>query len=190
MKKHAGIEKWASGALGVVSLLLAVYMVNQLRNTHHRLARTDPGPKAAAHAHPVRVRSRAADELSRYDPLVNLEVLKELDSRPLPETKRSLFSFVEPPPPPAPPISPVLTQTAAAAPPPPPPPPPIQVKIVGYNESPGGPKRAIASYKDEVQMVQEGDVVGLRYRILKITSVAVLVEDATSHETTQLPIPQ
>ena len=184
MKMPAGIEKWGSGVLGVVSLLLAANLVNQFRHTRPGIVQAAPGhktaPKAGAEG---KVPSHAADDLSAYDPAVHLEALKELDARPLPDTSRSLFSFVEPPPPPAPPPSPGQVQA-------PPAPPPVQMKIMGYNEMPGGVKQAFASYQDQMVVVQEGDVVGSRYKVLKITPMAVVVEDATSHETTELPVPQ
>jgi len=193
MKMPAKIEKWGTGILGVVSLLLVAHLASQLRPTHPRTQQPARGHNAAK-AHAGRGESRPSTDLSKYDPTLNLDALRELNARPLPDAKRSLFSFVEPPPPPSPPPSPLLTQTQAQAeappPPPPPPPPPIQMKIMGYNEMPGRERHAFASYQDQLQVIQEGDVVGSRYKILRITPMAVLVEDATSHQTTQLPVPQ
>lgn len=194
MKMPAAIEKWGPGVLGVMSLLLLANLANQFRHAHPLIALPAPenaGPSRAVKAGGL---SHAADDLSQYDPMVNLDSLKKLDTRPLPDIPRSLFSFVEPPAP-APPAavtSPLLAQTEALAAPaiPPPPPPPIQMKIMGYNEMAGRQKCAFASYQNQEEVVQEGDVVGSRYKILKITPLTVLVEDATSHQTTQLPIPQ
>jgi Tfp pilus assembly protein PilP len=61
---------------------------------------------------------------------------------------------------------------------------------MGYNEAPGGQKEAFVSYEDQAIVVHEGDVVGSKYKVLKITSTAITVEDATSHQTTDLPFPQ
>jgi hypothetical protein len=116
---------------------------------------------------------------------VHLEALKELDARPLPDTERNPFDFVVPPPE-------VTPQQLAAAqqPPPPPPPPPVPLKPMGYNEMPGGVKEAFVSLEDQVVVVHEGDVVGSKYKILKITPSVVTVEDASSHQVADLPIPQ
>jgi hypothetical protein len=61
---------------------------------------------------------------------------------------------------------------------------------MGYNKSSEGQTWAFASYQDDVQMVRDGDVVGSRYKILKITPLAVMVEDATSHQVTELAVPK
>jgi hypothetical protein len=116
--------------------------------------------------------------------MVHLEALEELDARPLPDTERDPFEFAA-----QPPVTPQQL-AAAAQPPAPPPPPPVLLKPMGYNEMPGGVKEAFASLEDQVLVVHEGDVVGSRYKILKITPSVVTIEDATSHQVVDLPIPQ
>ena len=127
---------------------------------------------------------RAADDLARYNSVVNLETLKELDARPLSGLDRNPFDFVAPP---APMVKP--GQAAAAPPVAPPPPPPVLLKPMGYNEMPGGGKAALTTLDDQVYVVHEGDVVAARYKILKITPTTLTVEDATSHQTVDLPFP-
>jgi hypothetical protein len=185
MKLPSGIEKWATAVLGVVSVLLLAHLVSQFRGARARASQTVPAPAKAAGAHTGQGSTRSSDDLARYDPVVHLEALKELDARPLPDTERSPFDFVEPPPPEMTP-----QQLAAQAAPPPPPPPPVLLKPMGYNEMPGGVKEAFASLEDQVLVVHEGEVVASRYKILKITPSVVTVEDAISHQVVDLPIPQ
>ncbi len=55
---------------------------------------------------------------------------------------------------------------------------------------PGGVKEAFATLEDQVFVVHEGDVIASKYKILKITPLVVTVEDASSHQIVDLPIPQ
>jgi hypothetical protein len=193
MKLPAGIEKWGSGVLGVVSLLLTVNLVMHFRST--RAADIRPHPAVPRAARAERAAPRAADDLAQYDPVVNLETLKELDARPLSGLDRNPFEFVMPP---ASVVKPGQAVAAVGAPPVlPPPPPPVLLKPMGYNEMPGGGKQAIVSYgplatispDDQTFVVREGEVVMSRYKILKISPTALTVEDATTHQILDLPFP-
>jgi hypothetical protein len=192
MKLTGHIEKWGAGILGAVSLVLVAHLVvqyNQGRagDTRHRArtpvpakANTPPGSKVAVG------KQKISDELSRYDPLVNLDLLKEFENRPLPELNRNPFEFVMA----RAPALPVQTAGAApAAPPQPPPPPPVTLKPMGYSEGKGGVKEAMVSDEDQVFVVHEGDSVGTRYKVIKITPTVITVEDATLHQTVDLPVP-
>ena len=184
MKLPAGIEKWGSAALGVVSVLLLVNLVSQFRGTRARESHPLPASPRAARVRAEQGSSRSADDLARYDPVVHIEALKELEARPLPDTERNPFDFVAPPP------EVIPAQTVAAQSSAPPPLPPVLLKPMGYNEMSGGVKEAFASFEDQVFVVHEGDVVASKYKILKITPLVVTVEDASSHQVVDLPIPQ
>jgi hypothetical protein len=185
MKLPAQIEKWGSGVLGVVSVLLLANLVSQFRGTRARESPSLAAPSRGARVRAEKGSSRSADDLARYDPVAHLEALKELDARPLPDTERNPFDFVAPP---APEVT--AEEQAAAQPSAPPPPPPVLLKPMGYNEMPGGVKEAFASYEEQVFVVHEGEVVASKYKILKITPLVVTVEDVTSHRIVELPIPQ
>jgi hypothetical protein len=145
----------------------------------HTKAGVQAGAKAAAE------KQKATDELSRYNSVVKLDLLKEFEERPLPELKRNPFEFVTVPTP----VSPV--QTAGQAPAPAPPtPPPVTLKVMGYSEGVGGVQEAMVSEEDQVFVVHAGDSVGGRYKVIKITPTAVTIEDATAHQTVDLPVPQ
>jgi len=128
--------------------------------------------------------AKTKDEFARYDPSLNVDVLKDVLSRPLPQPTRNPFELKAAP----------KTVTNVPEPPPqpqaPPPPPPIPLKAVGYSEKPGGVKEAYVSDDQEVYVVHEGEEFGKRYRAVKITPQQIEVEDQTGHQTEQLAIPQ
>jgi hypothetical protein len=187
MKISAKVQKWASVVLGVVSLLLAVNLVIKIRalnikapNPHavHIVYRT-PTTKSS----PTRT-----DDLTKYDPVVHVEILKQCDARPLPDLYRNIYDFVAPPAPVVPPLQVAVVQPVVT--PPPPPPPPVLLKPVGYNGMEEGGDTALTILDDQVYLVREGDVVGARYKILRIQSTGVTVQDAATHRTVNLPFPQ
>jgi hypothetical protein len=201
MKATGRIQKWVAGALGVVFLALLVNLVLQFSRLGHGEAHPRVAASPVGNATPPPAPRRATattsgkqkvpDELSRYDPMVNLDLLKEFQDRPLPELDRNPFQFVESPAK----VSPNRSATAAtaatgAAAAPPPAPPPVSLKPMGYTEGTGGIKEAMVSDEDQVFVVHEGDSVGTRYKIIKITPTMITVEDATLHQTVDLPIPQ
>ena len=191
MKATGHFEKWGAVVLGVVSFALLVNLLLHINRGHagdtrprattppRAKATTLPGPKAPAG------KQRVSDELSRYNPVVKLDLLKELEERPLPELDRNPFEFV------AAPAHAAPGQTAAAGPAAaqPTPPPPVTLKPMGYSEGKGGVKEAMISDEDQVFVVHEGDSVGTRYKVIKITPTVITVEDATIHQTVDLPVP-
>lgn len=184
MKDTGHLEKWASGILGAVCLLLAL---NLMFRTGARAGASRPtiGSNASAQSRRLdRVTLKSDDDLARYDPVVKLDLLKDLLDRPLPHLDRNPFEF------PASRVAPAPPPTAAPAPPAPPAPPPMPLKAMGYSEKAGGVHEAYVSDDDQVYVVHEGDVVANKYRITKITPAAVEVVDETSNRTVQLSIPQ
>lgn len=191
MKATGHIEKWGVGILGAISLALLVNLVLHFSRAGAGNARPLPTKSSTAKrpafpsAKGSAGKQKVPDELSRYDPIIKLDLLKELEGRPLPELARNPFEFVAPPPK----VSPTQTATAAGAAPQPPPPPPVSLKPMGYTEGKGGSKEAMVSDEDQVFVVHEGDSIGTRYKVIKITSTVITVEDATIHQTVDLPFP-
>jgi hypothetical protein len=198
MKASGPMQKWGVGVLGVVSLVLLVNLVLQFTRTltaGNARPRTMTLPTAKRPSRPAAKGSarkqKTSDELSRYDPMVKLDLLKELEARPLPELERNPFEFPKPP---AVVLSPTQTASIASAvppsAPPPPPPPPVSLKPMGYSTGTGGVKEAMVSDDDQIFVVHEGDSVGTRYMVIKITPTVISVEDAITHQTVDLPVPQ
>lgn len=184
MKLPPGIDKWGSAVLGVGSALLVANLVAQYRGMQPGNSRAHPAPASASSTRAGKGSSHATDDLAQYDPTVHFAALKALDSRPLPDEDRNPFEFVggaapAPPQPPAPP------PTA-----PPLPPPPLPLKAMGYNELPGGKKEAMVTYNDDLEMVHEGDMIGTRFKVVKINPTSIVVDDGDTHKTIDLPFPQ
>jgi hypothetical protein len=188
MKLTGHVEKWAAGVLGAVSLILVSNLVLQFDGV--RAGNPHPAPATNVPARQGRLEGsapRVPDELARYDPSVRLDWLKEFAGRPLPELARNPFEFETQPTAPAPPTG---APTAAPAAPPPAAPPPPPLKPMGYSEKAGGVREAYVADEEQVYVVHEGDPVGKKYKVIKIAPNMVTVEDDTSHQTFELPIPQ
>ena len=99
------------------------------------------------------------------------------DTRPVPNPLAGRMIGPEEPPKPVPP-------------PPPPPPPAIPLKFYGYvtNASNKGPRRAFFLEGDDIHVVNEGDTVKRRYRIVRIGVNSVVVEDTDFHSQQTLPL--
>lgn len=184
MRGRSQREKWAIGFLGIVCLLLVLNLVLRTGVKAGASRAIRPGRGSPAASRSPALSERVADELARYDPGVRLDLLKELQSRPLPKLARNPFEF-ETRPAVAQPTTPA---PAASAPPAPPAPPPL--KAVGYTEKAGGVKEAIVSDDQEIYIVHEGESFAKRFRVLKISPAAIEVDDETTHQTIRLPIPQ
>ena len=198
MKITGQIEKWGAGALVASSLVLVVILtlhhnpeqMGKPRGEAKIRTRTAAVPASKSVRGEPKV--KVNDELSRYDPHVELDLLREFDSRPPLELKRSPFDFGGVPVP----VAPVLTaaavpsaaELAAAA--PPPPPPPVTVKPMGYSLVDGQVKGAIVSDEDQIFVVNVGGSVGSRYKVTGITPTTITIEDANPHRIVDLPIPQ
>jgi hypothetical protein len=184
MKLPAGINKLGIAALGVVCLLLVVNLVAQYRGMQPRHSSANSASTSGSTPREGQGASHATDDLAQFDPSVHFAALKTLDSRPLPDEDRNPFEFVGGAPPQ------VVKKDAPPPPSPPPPPPPPPLKAVGYNELPGGKKEAMVTFNDDLEVVHEGDMIGTRFKIVKITPNMVVVEDDTTHQSLELPFPQ
>ncbi len=184
MKIPAGINKWGSAGLAAVCLLLVANLVAKYREWQPVHSPVKAAVVSASPAPSDKGPSQATQDLLRYDSTIHFDVLKKLDSRPLPDADRNPFDYVGG----AGPIAPsgtAVPQRAANAPPPPPPPP---IKAVGYNELPGGKKEAMVTYNEDLVVVHEGDMVGNKFKVLKIDPTVIVVEDGESHKTIELPL--
>ena len=189
MKKREQLSKWAVGVLGVVCLVLLVNLVRSFRQVRAGAARAAGSVTVAAGKTQARSEAPAGvSGLSRYDPGLNLELLKKVQSRPWSPVGRDPFSFQSPTAPQ--PTASAAPQAAAQAPAPPAPPPPAPLKAVGYSDMPGGVREAYVSYEDQVYSVQEGDTIAGKFKVLKVSPTQVEVEDASSKEKVKLPITQ
>ncbi len=184
MKLTSHIERIASGILGAVCLLLLVNLVLHFGGVRAGGTRPTVSTGVPPMSRGQALSRRTLDDLSRYDPVVKLDVLEELQSRPLPQFSRNPFALETPR---------AAAVPAAAAPPAPSEPagpPPVPLTSLGFAEKAGGVREAYVSDGEEIYVVHEGDTFAKRFKVLKITPSFVEVEDEALRRTIQLPIAQ
>jgi hypothetical protein len=69
-------------------------------------------------------------------------------------------------------------------------PPPITLKFFGFANRPGEPKRVFLVQGDDVFIAGEGDIVNRRYRVLRISTASVDIEDVLTNNRQSIPLTQ
>lgn len=189
MKLSSRAEKWGTGLLGLVSLVL---LVNLFIPSGTRVGASRPATPPTAARREGGSQAPAANkgfgDLVRYDPTVHLDTLKEIRERSLPELNRNPFEF----PPERPPereIAGTPTSTGPGA-PSAPPVPRVPLKALGFTEKSGGMREAIVTDDDQIFIVHEGETFARRFRVVRISPTMVELEDDTTHQSIRLPISQ
>jgi len=83
---------------------------------------------------------------------------------------------------------PVVPVVHDNTPPPPPPPPPIPLKFYGFSGNKSGPKQVFLSKGDDIFIAKEGQVIDRRYKIIKIGTTSIEVEDVLTNNRQTLPL--
>src|SRR5579863_1770594 len=192
MNKKAKIEKWVAAGLGAVLLLIVVRFVSQSTGVNAGGGRP-AAPSARAGAPQERTAARRSGDPSGdpsgFDSMLQLDVLKDVNQRPLPDLPRSPFDFA--PTPEELQAKKVAAEMAKNPPPPPkPPPPPTNPRPLGYQQDEKGKFEAYLTDDQDNYVVQEGQEFAKRFKVLKISSSLVEIEDETYHQTVQLPFAQ
>jgi hypothetical protein len=128
--------------------------------------------------------------LASLDPTLHPEIMHQAESLEYTGKGRNIFSQFSAPPDIPKPIAPIRNANLNTGPPPPPPPPPINLGFYGYAAEKTGQKQVFLLHGDDIFIASEGDVVDRRYRVVKIGTVSVQVEDIPYHNTQTLPLRQ
>jgi hypothetical protein len=72
----------------------------------------------------------------------------------------------------------------------PPPPPPINLKFFGFANKAGEPRKIFLSRGEDIWVAKEGEVVDRRYKVVKINSTSVEIEDVLSNNRQSIPLTQ
>jgi hypothetical protein len=149
---------------------------------------TPPAPRRNGKAARSGAVRRPAGESHSLDPTLRYDWLKASEDTEYKGSGRNIFEaqiFIPKPKfRPAPPPPPVVQQGPVL----PPPPPPIPLKFFGFASKPGEPKRVFLSQNEDVFIGGEGDVVDRQYRILRISPMAVEVEDVLNNNRQEIPL--
>ncbi len=147
--------------------------------------------------HPVLHSKRPEDRIdpARIDPTLRLDLLAKVQNAEAAGPGRNVFQFGPPPVKPLPPEPKIVLNQPPAkvepAPPPPgpPPPPPINLRYYGFTSVPGSTaKTAFFLDGEDILVAKEGDTVKRRYRVVRIGSNSVVMEDTESKHQQTLPL--
>jgi hypothetical protein len=128
--------------------------------------------------------------LAALDPTLHPEIMRSAESLEYTGHGRNIFSQFSAPPVIPKPIAAIRQAKIDTGPPPPPPPPPINLGFYGYAAETTGQRQVFLLHGDDIFIASEGDVVDRRYRVVKINSASVQVEDIPYHNTQTLPLRQ
>ena len=78
----------------------------------------------------------------------------------------------------------------ATGPPPPPPPPPINLTFYGFASKPGELKKVFLKQAEDIFVAREGDIVDRRYKVMRISAMAVEIEDVQTNNRQSIPLTQ
>jgi hypothetical protein len=192
MKNRTHIEKIGIAALAGLCVFLVFKLVSEIMGSPAGGGK--PETKVSAQA-PKPAPANNAAKKSTSPPnsgsAVQVQPLDEYRPKPLQDLGRNPFDFGPPPLTPAQKAMQAaraaaggaMTASTTAG------PPGIPLRAIGYSEKHGvGPEAYLVDTND-VYIVHDGDLVSKRFRILKITSLIVEVQDGASGEKAQLPIP-
>lgn len=152
-----------------------------------------PGPSRAASTPQLPETPYAHEAIkvassSPLDPTLHPEIMEQAESLEYTGNGRNIFSPFSAPPVIPKPVAPVRITPVNTGPPPPPPPPPINLRFYGYAAERDGHKQVFLLQGDDIFIAKEGDVVDRRYRVAKIGTTSVQVEDLPYHNIQTLPL--
>lgn len=198
-------KTYLAGGLGLVMLILLVRFLWQnfgpspsapapaapIVTTTSRYATGSSGGETAQESTPLYAhQATKVGGLASLDPTLHPEIMRQTESLEYTGTGRNIFSQFSTPvaiPKPIAPIRQAQMNTGPAA---PPPPPPINLGFYGYAAEKTGQKQVFLLHGDDIFIASEGDVVDRRYRVVKINTASVQVEDIPYHNTQTLPLRQ
>ncbi len=194
---------YLAGGLGVVMLILLGRFLWQ--NFGPSPAPAAPPPTVVTAPRTAAPPARSADSgtaspfartavkvsgLAALDPTLHPELMRQAESLAYTGNGRNIFSQFSAPAEIPKAIAPIRNATVNTGPPPPPPPPPITLGFYGYAAEKTGQKQVFLLHGDDIFIASEGDVVDRRYRVVKIGTASVQVEDIPYHNTQTLPLRQ
>jgi hypothetical protein len=187
----------AAIALMVLAVLLIGRMLFSSGESSSVAATSSPAASSLPIAPPARVvhvrpgaQQKAAHVARSLDPTLRYDWLKASEDTEYRGKGRNIFraeaeipKIIQ---------QPVTTQKGpdTAGPPQPPPPPPINIKFFGFANKPGESKKIFLSQGEDVFIAAEGDIVDRRYKVLRITPMAVEIEDVLNNNRQSIPLTQ
>ncbi|HET7101028.1 MAG TPA: hypothetical protein VFJ52_07755 [Terriglobia bacterium] len=190
MKNRTKAEKIGVALMAGFCLLLVYKLVSELMGNPPGVAQPETRSYLSS---PNSAQAKSgAGKASSSNPgsVFDMQAIEKFRPKPLPDLTRDPFGFGPPPLTPAQKARQAAgagggAMTASSA----PAVSHIPLRAIGYSEKHGVGPEAYLADSDDVFVVHDGDVVSKRFKILKITSMNVEVQDGVSGERSQLPIP-
>jgi hypothetical protein len=195
-----GSEERNKLIIAIVLMVLAVlsvgYLVTKLSGSpSSATSAVVPAPAAAAPARKTAARSRTSNKkvapVRSLDPSLRYDWLKVSEDTKYSGTGRNIFrAQADIPAPIARPNTDKPKDTGPPQPLPPPPPPPINLKFFGFASKPGELKKVFLKQDEDVFIAHEGDIVDRRYKLVRISPMAVEIEDVLNNNRQSIPLTQ
>lgn len=178
-----------AGVLGALAIISLVYQVFPMfSGSSAPIAASQPVATTPASSRPAPRRGASANSDKKspaqpsLDPTLQLQLLATSEQTKYEGSGRNIFvsqaEVVIPKP--LGPVSPDQPQDRPYTPPAIPAAPPIPLKFFGFASQPGEPKRIFLSKGDDVFIAGEGEIVDRRYKVIRISSTSVEVQDLVS----------
>lgn len=152
----------------------------------------EPAPargRRAARGGRSAARTAPTGSLVTLDPRLRLDLLKLSEETEYKGAGRNIFRAEAEIPKP---IESAIKKAEAPPTPPqptgPPPPPPIPLKFVGFASGTGEATKVFLTQGDDVFVAAEGEIVNRRYKVLRINSNSVEIEDVLSNNRQTIPL--
>jgi hypothetical protein len=195
-----GSEERNKLIIAIVLMVLAVlsvgYLVTKLSGSpSSATSAVVTAPAAAAPARKTAARSRTSNKkvapVRSLDPSLRYDWLKVSEDTKYSGTGRNIFrAQADIPAPIARPNTDKPKDTGPPQPLPPPPPPPINLKFFGFASKPGELKKVFLKQDEDVFIAHEGDIVDRRYKLVRISPMAVEIEDVLNNNRQSIPLTQ
>jgi len=182
-------ELYAMLALMAIAVVFLVRMFVSYSTPSPTVAASVPN---AVPAQPEAANQRGtgrAKPTAPLDPTLRTDLLKNSEGAEYRGSGRNIFE-AQATPPPQPVREVVKQQPIGPQLPPQPPPPPIPLKFFGFANKPGEPKSIFLANGDAIFIGREGDIVNRRYKILRIQSNQVEIEDVLNNNRQTIPLTQ
>jgi hypothetical protein len=187
----------AAIVLMVLAVLSVGYLVTKLNGSPSSAASAAvPAPAAAAPARKNTARSRTGSKrvapVRSLDPSLRYDWLKASEDTKYTGSGRNIFRAQADIPHPIAPANTDKPKPEAGPPQPvlPPPPPPINLKFFGFASKPGELKKVFLKQDEDVFIAHEGDIVDRRYKLVRISPMAVEIEDVLNNNRQSIPLTQ
>lgn len=173
--------------LGVVALIVCAYELLPLiggsstpDSSAQAAAPVIPRPAASKAGIKASARATKKAQSENLDPTLRLDLLATSEKTQYQGAGRNIFVSQQEEVQIPRPVARANTDTSvtpAYVPPPAPPAPQIPLKFYGFASAPGEPKKIFLKNGDDVFVAGEGEIVDRRYKVIRITTTSVEIQD-------------